>query len=91
MQSWPHCVVIMLFFDNHLIRYVVYSNGNDGIIDREQLLFPLCSIDITVLSPCNGLAFCIVLWIVTDLFSFDTQSTASVDLKRVELTHSDPS
>ena len=41
-------------FDNHLIRYVVYSNGNDGIIDRGQLLFPLCSIDITVLSPCNG-------------------------------------
>lgn len=88
MQRGPRRVVVVLFFDNHLIRYVVYSNGNDGIIDRGQLLFLLCSIDIRVLSPCNGGTFRIVREIVTSSFGFDTDATATVDLKKVEQPHS---
>lgn len=82
--------VILLFFDNHLIRYLVYFYGNDGIIDRGQLLFLLCSIYIRVLSPCKGGSFSIVSRIVIGLFSFDATVTvtAMVNLKKEVLVHS---
>lgn len=38
-----YCFVEHTYFEIHLIHLVVYSNGNDGIIDRGQLLFPLYS------------------------------------------------